>query len=124
MKHLFAIGALALLAGCATGATGATPSQQNVVLASKNSLVGAQTLAIQYTSLPRCGAPTSPPLCSDAAVVTGIRKANSDAVVALDAAEKAVRDPTATSSAINEAIAAATNAITALQTIVANHKVN
>lgn len=121
MKRLAVIVLLGLLSACSSGAT---PSQQNVVLASKNTLVAAQTLAIQYTSLPRCGAPTAPPLCSDAGVVTSIRKANADAVVALDAAEKVVRDPTATSSAINEAIAASTNEVNALQTIVANHKVN
>lgn len=120
MKRLAVVCALLLLAACASGPT---PSQQNVVLASKNTLVAAQTLAIQYTSLPRCGQSTSPPLCSDAAVVISIRKANADAVVALDAAEKVVRDPAASSSAIAEATAAASQAITALQTIVANHKV-
>ena len=120
MKRLMAIGMLTLLGACASGAT---PSQQNLVLASKNTLVAAQTLAIQYTSLPRCGAPTSPPLCSDTGIVTAVRKANADAVVALDAAEKVVRDPAATSSAVTEAVSAATNAVTALQTIVANHKV-
>lgn len=115
------LAALVFVAACATGAS---PSQQNVVLASKNTLVAAQTLAIQYTSLPRCGQPTSPPLCSDAGVVTEIRKANADAVVALDAAEKVVRDPNATSSAVSEAVSAAANAVTVLQAIVSNHKVN
>ena len=64
----------------------------------------------------------SPP--SGTGVVTSIRRANADADVALDAAEKVVRDPAATSSAVTEAIAASTNAVNALQTIVANHKVN
>jgi hypothetical protein len=45
-------------------------------------------------------------------------------VVALDAAEKVVRDPNATSSAVSEAVSAAANAVTVLQAIVSNHKVN
>ena len=120
MKRLFLpiIAALALSA-CASGAT---PSQQNLVYAAKQSFVAAQTLAIQYTSLPRCGLPESPPVCSDVGVVSVIRKANADAVVALDSAEKVVRDPNATSSAINEAIASATEAVRAMQAILANHR--
>lgn len=120
MKRLFLpiLAALAL-AACASGAS---PSQQNLVYAAKQSFVAAQTLAIQYTSLPRCGMPDSPALCSDVGVVSVIRKANADAVVALDSAEKVVRDPNATSSAINEAIASATEAVRSLQAIMANHR--
>lgn len=119
MKRLLALALVLLVGACA----GVSPSQQNLVLASKNTLAASQTLAIQYTSLPRCGQPMSPPLCSDAGVVGQIRKLNADAVVALDAAEKVVRDPAATSSAASEAIDAASKAISAFQTIVANHKV-
>ena len=119
--RLLALAIFALVVACSSGAS---PSQQNIVLASKNTLVAAQTLAIQYTSLPHCGQLTSSLLCSDAGVVAQIRKANADAVLALDAAEKIVRDPNATSSAVSEAIAAATKAVTTLQAVVSNHKVN
>lgn len=97
------------------------PSPANIVYAAKQSLVAAQTIAIQYTSLPRCGKPTSPPLCSDESAVAAIRKANADAVLALDRAEAVVRDPNATSSALNLAVSSVTAAVAAFKGIVEIH---
>lgn len=107
-----------VVAGCASNNQGSLPSAPNTVYALKNSFATAQTAAVQYTSLPRCGQPSSPPLCSDVAVVAEIRKYNGDAVVALDAAEKTVRDPNASAGAAQAAIIAAQNAVTALRQIV------
>lgn len=114
MRRLLTIGLLLTLAACG----GATPSQQNLALAATNAYAAAQEVAIQYTSLPRCGAPTSPPLCSDAGTVTTIRQANTNGVVAIKALQSVVRDPNATSSAINEAIAAANAATAALNQVI------
>lgn len=111
--------AFALIVGaCAANNQGSLPSAQNTVFALKNTFASAQTAAVQYVTLPRCGQPASPPLCSDAAIVAEIRKYNGDAVVALDAAEKTVRDPTASASATQAAIIGAKNAVAALQQIV------
>lgn len=112
-----ALASALVIAGCAANNQGSLPSAQNTVYALKNTFASAQTAAIQYTSLPRCGQSTSPPLCSDAGVVAQIRKYNGDAVVALDAAEKTVRDPTASTGAMQAAIVGAQNAVTALQQI-------
>lgn len=120
-RSFIAIALAASLAGC--GASSNTPSPANTVIAAKNTFAGIQTLAIQYTSLPRCGAPTSPPLCSDASVVAKIRTGNADAVTALGAAEATVRDPTASTSTVNAAVIGATNAVAALQTILSSLQV-
>lgn len=118
MRLVLSLLAAFALTACAANNQGNLPSSQNTVFALKNAFATAQTAALQYTTLPRCGAPTSPPLCSDAGTVATIRKYNNDAVVALDAAEKTVRDPHASSSATQAAIIAAQNAVTALQQIV------
>jgi hypothetical protein len=110
----YRIAALVLVVALAACSSGATPSQQNLLLAATNGYAAAQTVAIQYTSLPRCGQPKSPALCSDPGAVATIRSANSKGVIALNAAQSVVRDPSATSSAINEAIASANAAVSAL----------
>lgn len=110
MYRYLSLALVLLVAACGSGPS---PSQQNLAFAATNSYAAAQTAALQYTSLPRCGAPTSPPLCSDAGTVGTIRAANAKGVVAVQALQKVMRDPAATSSAITEAIAAA-NAATSL----------
>lgn len=119
---LFAVTLVFMLTVAACGGQSGLPSPANTVFAAKNTFVGLQTTAIQYTSLPRCGAPTSPPLCSDQATVLTIRKLNNDAVTTLDAAEKTVRDPTSSTSAQQAAANSSTNAVGALQTVLTQTK--
>lgn len=102
------------LAACASNSG---PSAASSVYAATNAYAGAQTIAIQYVSLPRCGAPMSPPICSQQSVVNSIRVANNDASIALAAAQKTVLDPNASSSVTSAAVIAATNAVQALQQI-------
>ena len=74
-------------------------------------------MAVTYNNLPRCGAPTSPPVCSDPGAIIAIRKANTAAQAALDAAETTVRTPGVTASVATAATVSATNAVAALQSI-------
>lgn len=120
MRFVLSLLAAFALTACAPNNQGSLPSTQNTVYAMKNAFAAAQTAAIQYVTLPRCGSPTSPPLCSDAGTVGTIRTYNGSAQTLLDAAEKTVRDPTASTSAQNAAIVAAQNAITALQQVIPN----
>jgi len=108
-----------LLAVGACQATSSTPSSASQVYAAKNTYEAALILAVNYNNLPRCGAPTSPPLCSDTNAVAVIRKANDAARKALDGAEKTVRDPNLTTDAKTGAVVIATNAVTTLQGIIA-----
>jgi hypothetical protein len=112
------------LGGCA--ATSSTPSSASQVYAAKNAYEAALVVAVQYNNLPRCGKPTSPPICSEQSGIDAIRKANTAARTALDAAEKTVRDPAASASATAAASLAATNAVTAMQSILTlySQKVN
>lgn len=115
MKRFLAIVLLLAVGACA--ATTSMPSSASQVYAAKNAYEAALIVAVHYNALPRCGAPTSPPLCSDASAVAAIRKANVAAQAALDAAETTVRTPGITSSVAAAAVTAATNAVTALQSI-------
>jgi hypothetical protein len=104
-----------LLAAC--GQQG--PSSASSVYAAKNAYEAALIGAVTYNNLPRCGAPTSPPVCSDQSAVGAIRKANDAARTTLDAAEKTVRDPTVTADTKAAVVLGATNAVSALQAILA-----
>jgi len=115
MKRLIAIVALLAVGACA--ATPSTPSSASQIYAAKNTFEAALIVGVRYNALPRCGAPTSPPLCSDASAVAAIRKANVAAQAALDAAETTVRTPGVTSSVAAAAVVAATNAVGAMQAI-------
>lgn len=108
---------LALLAGCLTTGGDTKPSPAALAYATKNSYEAALIVAVRYNELPRCGKSTSPPLCSDQAAVETIRKANAAARVALDKAEKIVRDPALKDDAKATAVAAAVEAVDALKAI-------
>lgn len=115
MKYtLFALLGFVLVACQQTG-----PSPSSAVYAAKNGYEAALVVAVTYNKLPRCGTPTSPPLCSDQAAVNAIRKASDATATAIDAAEKTVRDPAINADIKSAATLSATNALTALQTILA-----
>lgn len=72
--------------------TGACASQSaqtvnQTIAATEVALTAADTAAKLYTSLPRCGLPTSPPICSDPALVTKILSASQKAYTAVKQAE-------------------------------------
>lgn len=107
--------ALAALASCASTGGGTTPAQ--AVFAAKSAYAGVLTAAVVYESLPRCAASVPKP-CSDPAVVAQLRKADTTASTALDAAEAAVRTPAIGADAASKAIQTANLALAALQAIV------
>lgn len=115
MKKFILLAALTL---GACQATPSTPSSASQVYAAKNTYEAALILAVQYNSLPRCGAATSPPLCSDTNALAVIRRANTAARTALDGAEKTVRDPSLTADAKSGAVVIATNAVAVLQGVI------
>lgn len=89
-------------------------AQENVYKA-EVALNVAGSLAIQYASLPRCPAVTA--VCSEQEVVDKVVAAEKIAASSLLSAEATVRDPEATASAVQLAVASATNAVSALSTL-------
>lgn len=118
MRPILIIAAMAgilALGGCSS--SGAQPSPQADVYSAKAAYGAALTLAAGYNGLPRCGAPTSPPLCSQASVVLQLRKADQVASLALDQAELVVRNPLSSASLIAAAVQSATGAVKVLQQV-------
>lgn len=116
MKIVLALLAAFALAGCGTASN--TPSPQNAVFAAKNAYQAALIVSVRYNELPRCGAPTSPPICSDADAVAVIRKANTSARSALDVAEDVVRNPAFADATKADSVDAAVKAVAAMQAII------
>ena len=111
--------AISLLAFCLAACQQQGPSSASSVYAAKNAYEAALIVAVNYNKLPRCGMPTSPPLCSDQAAVEAIRKANVAARTTLDAAEKTVRDPAAQADTKTAVAMAANDTVSAMQAILA-----
>ncbi len=109
--------------GCAsyTAAQHATPAR--VVYAIQADYVATLRVAAAYESLPRCGPADDAKMlsCSAPNVVAGLRSADNDAWVALEAAQKAVRDPAAAQSKLELAIAGAKAAVEVFAAVVRNH---
>jgi hypothetical protein len=116
MKKLATVFLFTLLAACATG-IGETPAQK--VFAATQVYDAALTAAVAYKKLPPCNAAPRPVLCSDAAVVATLQKADTVAYEALKSAQTVVRTPTATQSALQTAIAWATEAASAFSRVAA-----
>jgi hypothetical protein len=115
----------AMLGGCDVAnlatTTVDTSKAANTVLATKTAYEAVLVVAVDYNNLPRCGASTSPPLCSDAGVVAQLRKADVAASAAISAAENAVRTLGTSATVITAAVVTATNAVAALQSIVTTY---
>lgn len=103
------------LSACQTPA----PSPSSAVYATKNAYEAALVVAVTYNKLPRCTAPSAQMLCSDQGAVNAIRKASDATATAIDAAEKTVRDPAINADIKSAATLSATNALAALQAILA-----
>jgi len=115
MRKLFLAAALILtLAACATQPE--SPAQ--TVYATQTAYAAALSLAVQYKSLPVCGA-TGVVVCSNPEVVKQILQADDTAYVALQAAQVAVRNP-ATGTTAEKAIAYANQAVGAFTAIVSS----
>lgn len=117
MRPILIVAAMAgFLTACA-GSGSPPPSAASDVYSAKAAYGAALTLAVGYNGLPRCGAPTSPPLCSQASVVLQLRKADQVASLALDQAELVVRNPLSSASLIAAAVQSATGAVKVLQQV-------
>lgn len=125
MKRLLALAFAGFaLAACSTFGIPAPQSPAQTVYAAKGDFAAALTIANQYAALPRCGTPSAPPLCSESNIVQNVNKAAHAADASLDAAEATVRDPAFSnnSDAVSKAVAAATNAVAALQAVTSTLK--
>lgn len=102
MRYVVIIGLAVGLAACT-----ATPASD--VAALEASLAAADTGALAYVQLPKCGQPSSPPVCSSPVIIKKIGVASQAAYTAVKAAE-ATKDQTS--------VMQAQVAVTALQNIV------
>lgn len=118
MRKLLAVFVLTLVAGCAGSLTPTTPAQS--VFAAKATYAGALIVAVQYKALPACPKVV---ICSDPAIVAKLQAADNIAAPALNSAEAAARNPDFGQNALQTAVIAAQNAVTALTSITATLKV-
>lgn len=107
---ILAITVLLALTGCSFVDSILTPNP-NIVATMEASLAAADSAALAYVTLPKCGsnAAAGSKICSDAAIVKNIGVAASAAFTAVKAAEA---NETAST------VSAAQNAVSAYQTIV------
>lgn len=121
MRRFLALLIVATLTACSAVNVATAPVDVTTLAKSaytaKATYAGLLTVAVAYNSRPRCGAPTSPILCSDAAIVDQLRKASAAADAATQAAENAVRNLGANTTVIQAAVAAAEQAVSALRAI-------
>lgn len=98
------------LTGCTFFQNVLSPSP-NIVATMESSLAAADTAALAYVSLPKCGsaAANSSKVCSDAGIVKNIGSAAKAAYVTVKAAE---------ANETSSTVQAAQNAVNAYQTIV------
>lgn len=116
MKRIVILAVAGALSACAAGGSGPTPKAS--VLTLESGLTAAERLALNYVSLPRCGA-NAPSICSDPAVVAAIKQRDLAAYTAVTAAQASVdADPTASNSQTQAALASATAGLAAFQAIV------
>lgn len=110
MRYIAGIALILALSGCTFFQNILTPSP-NVVATMESSLAAADTAALAYVMLPKCGsaAAAGSKICSDASIVKNISTFASAAYVAVKAAEA---NETATT------LQSAENAVNAYQTIV------
>lgn len=114
--------ALTACAGPNATPTTSTATLQQKVLAAEVAYEAPLALAVAYNKRPRCTVPPTITLCSDAAVVEKLRKANHAVMTAFGAAMTVASTPGVSESAVTAAIVVATNAIGPLQTILSSYK--
>lgn len=116
-RHYAAVFLMTLVAGCASVKPD-TPAQS--VFAAKATYAGALIVAVQYKNLPAC---PKVPVCSDPLIVGKLQAADNIAAPALNSAEAAVRNPDFGRSALQTAVIAAQNAVSALTSITSTIRV-
>ncbi len=124
------LAAIALaLGGCATdqakgptypivGTVDQTTLDQSAY-AARAAYAGALHLMAQYVALPRCGAVSSPPVCSSQVLVNEMRRYERAADTATAGAVAIARSPTKTPLALANAVADAQRAVAVFRSTVA-----
>ena len=121
MRYLVVLVAAVLsLAACSKPDTGPTypivgtvnaKDAQQAADITRASFAALTTAARQYVDLPRCGQPSSPPICSSQIIVNEIRQYGNAADYATQQAQVLTRDLTMTPVAMANAVADAQKAI-------------
>lgn len=117
-RFAFLVGCVVALSACA--AVPKSPAQ--AIFQVEGDYAAALAVAVQYEKLPRCTVPDKQ-ICSKSSVIKKIKKADTIAGDALDAAQKAVRDPSFDKSKADALIVSATNAVSAFARITSDLKV-
>ncbi len=99
-KFLFII--IFALAACS-----APKSSAQIVYMVQSDYATALRAELAYSSLPRCGKPTSPKLCSEVNIIKNIQQADNVAWASIQEAQAAVRTPGFGEAKIATAIATA-----------------
>jgi uncharacterized membrane protein len=102
MKSIFKLLPLLLAVACGSPAS---PAQYVYQIESDYAVALRAELA--YEALPRCGKPSSPPVCSDLAVAKKVRTVSDAAWIAIQNAQEAVRTPGFEDSKLTSAVASA-----------------
>jgi hypothetical protein len=105
---------LGVLSACATPQTA-----RQAIYQAAGAYDAALKTTTAYARLPRCGQPTSPPVCSDQALVTQASTAAQLALPAVNAAIDTAANTSASDSALSQAQTAAATAVAAFTTIAA-----
>lgn len=96
---------------------------KDAVYAAKSSYGAALVAMTDYARLPRCGAPTSPPICSSQPALNAMEQSRKSVSTAINTAEAAVLSTTPDTTVFNAAVAAAQQAYSALVSILNNYGV-
>ncbi len=122
-KILSAFVLLLALSACASKEpTTSTAALQQKVLAAEVAYEVPLRLALAYNARPRCTVPKTITLCSEPTVVAELRRTNHNVQTAFAAAMNLASTPGVTESAVTASIAAATQAIGPLQSILDSYK--
>jgi hypothetical protein len=109
-----------LVAGLVLTACAAAPqTARQGIYAAGSAYSAALRAAVAYASLPRCGQPASPPVCSDQTVVTQMDRGAQLAQPTVQAALTTAASTSASDTALSQALAAATQAVGAFQATIA-----
>ena len=103
-----------ILSGCFGGVKPSNPQQE--VAQIETAYKDALTIAATYDALPSC-TNAATVVCSNTGVAKQLKNAKDVAQVAIDNAEKAVRDPNFAAGGVNAAVVAAQSAVAALTAI-------
>lgn len=107
--------------GACDKVTGGAETPAQVVFALKSRYEVALIAANKYEDFKRCTVVPKTTPCSDPEVVQAIRRADNAVKLAMDAAERVVRDPNALKSTKDLVIASARESLSALTVLIADY---